>query len=255
MGLIRGARAVPAGLGLLRRERALWIWCLLPLVLNLLFFGAAVIVFASYYDVLVAGLGELVTAPDPTAWYQWLWVGPLRVLVWALRWIVVVLFALIIYFLFTVVGGVIAAPFLDLLSQRVERLRSGRVHGSDTGALRAALRVAFEDAKRTLFFLGGQAILLALGLIPGLQPISAIGVFVFAAFFLSLDYTAYVFDRQEVSFRERRSWLWSHKGTLLGFGGAAFGTFLIPGLNFLALPVLVTAGTTLALDLPRRAPD
>ena len=27
------------------------------------------------------------------------------------------------------------------------------------------------------------------------------------------------------------------------------GTFVVPGLNFLALPVLVTAGTLLALDL------
>ena len=34
-----------------------------------------------------------------------------------------------------------------------------------------------------------------------------------------------------------------------GFGAAAFITFLVPGLNFLALPVLVTAGTALALDL------
>ena len=250
MGLVGGARTIPQALGLLRRERGLWIWCVLPLLVNLLFFGAAIVVFAHYYDAIAARLGELVAAPDPTGWYQWLWVGPLRLVVWALRWIVVGLFGLAIYFLFTVVGSVIASPFLDLLSQRVELLRTGRVSGTDASLLRSALRVAFEDAKRTIFFLGGQAMLLAVGLIPGLQPISAVAIFVFAALFLSLDYTAYVFDRREISFRRRRSWLWSHSGTLLGFGSTALASFLIPGLNFIALPVLVTAGTTLALELP-----
>ena len=37
---------------------------------------------------------------------------------------------------------------------------------------------------------------------------------------------------------------------MAGFGGAAFVTLLIPGLNFLMLPALVVAGTLLALRLP-----
>ena len=39
---------------------------------------------------------------------------------------------------------------------------------------------------------------------------------------------------------------------LICFGSAAFVTFLVPGLNFLMLPVLVVAGTQLAL---RRLPN
>jgi hypothetical protein len=40
---------------------------------------------------------------------------------------------------------------------------------------------------------------------------------------------------------------------MLGFGAAALGTFLVPGLNFLCLPWLVTAGPLLALDV--RVPE
>jgi len=37
---------------------------------------------------------------------------------------------------------------------------------------------------------------------------------------------------------------------MVGFGGAAFGTGLVPGLNFLMLPTLVVAGTLLVLRYP-----
>jgi uncharacterized protein involved in cysteine biosynthesis len=37
---------------------------------------------------------------------------------------------------------------------------------------------------------------------------------------------------------------------MVGFGVAAFATFAIPGLNFLAMPVLVVSGTLLALRTP-----
>ena len=48
----------------------------------------------------------------------------------------------------------------------------------------------------------------------------------------------------------RRSWLRAHLPRMLGFGGAAFLTGLVPGLNFLIMPVLVVAGTLLAVRYP-----
>ena len=36
---------------------------------------------------------------------------------------------------------------------------------------------------------------------------------------------------------------------MVGFGAAAFASFAVPGLNFLAMPVLVVAGTLLALRI------
>ena len=37
---------------------------------------------------------------------------------------------------------------------------------------------------------------------------------------------------------------------MAGFGLAAFGSCLVPGLNFLMVPVFVTGGTLLALRYP-----
>lgn len=245
-GLIGGALQVTRALGLLWRERSLWGWCALPFALNVSLFGAAIWTFAAFgYEPLVAALQGLLAIADPSAWYQWLWVGPLLALAWAVRWLVIALAALLLYLLFTAVGAVIASPFLDVLSQKVERLRTGGLVGSST----SALRVVVEDAKRTAFLLAGWLALLLLGLVPGLQLIAAAALFVFSALFLSLDYTAYTLDRRGVSFRARRAWVWQHKWPLLGFGTAALATLFVPGVNFLALPVLVTAGTLLALEL------
>jgi len=42
---------------------------------------------------------------------------------------------------------------------------------------------------------------------------------------------------------------------MLGYGATAFVAFLVPGLNVLALPVLVASGTLLALRTPLPPPQ
>ncbi len=249
-GLLRGASRIPAALRMLRRERSLWAYCAAPLALNVALFAGALLLFAANYGDLIGWLGDLLAVDDPAAWYQWFWVGPLRAFAWLLRWIVIVAAALLVYLLFTIVGSVIAAPFLDLLSERVEALAGGappptRGWRASLLAAAAALR---EDLKRTAFFLGVQLVIFGAGLVPGLQPFAGVAALLFTAAFLSLDYTAYLLDRHQVPFRARRAWLWQHRGGMLGFGGAALASFLVPGLNFLCLPVLVTGGTLLALE-------
>ena len=71
-------------------------------------------------------------------------------------------------------------------------------------------------------------------------------------FFLPLDYASYALDRRRLSCREKRLWLMANKPAVVGFGVAAFLTCLVPGLNFVAMPLLVAGGTLLAV---RHAPD
>jgi CysZ protein len=135
----------------------------------------------------------------------------------------------------------------------VERIRTGTVRDLTptgvAGTVATAGRIALEEAKRAAFFFGVQAGLLVVGLLPALQPVAATLAIAFTVLFLPLDYAGYILDRRGSRFRDRRRWLWQHKGALAGFGGTALLTFMIPGLNFLALPWLVTAATLLALDL------
>ncbi len=258
LGFVAGAKTFGRALSVLRSHSELWPWCWLPLALNIVAFGLAAWIFLAYLDGLSGFVREALTLADPAHWYEWLWVGPLRALGWLVKWIMLLIFALAVYALFTLVGGVLSSPFLDVLSERLERIVTGRVEAGP-GGLRAILgsagRAVREEAKRVGFLLVVQVLFLALALLPGLQPLVVVANLVFAALFVSLDYTGYVLDRRGIRFRQRRSWIWQHRRARFGFGATALGTFLIPGLNLLCLPWLVAAGTLLALDVgpPERA--
>jgi CysZ protein len=249
-GVLGGLGALAAGLSFLRERRELWIWCALPALLTVALFAGALAVYAGYlHEPLSAWLAGRLDVGPPSAWYAWLWVGPLRLLAWAVRWLLLLAAAVAVYALFTVVGGVIAAPFLEALSARVERIRSGQIAVHSEPFARAALRAVAFEARRTGLFTALQLALLALALVPGLAPVVAVAGAVVAAGFLALDYTAHPFDRRGVPFAERRRWLLRHRGALFSFGFGALATFFVPGLNFLCLPWLVTSGTLLALEL------
>ena len=259
LGFFAGAASLRSALRLLRSHSELWVWCALPFLVNLAAFALALSVFWHYWDPLSQSAASLLPIADPSAWYGWIWVGPLRVIAWLLRWILMGLFGAALYFLFTLLGGVLASPFLDVLSRRVEQLHNGEVLEASQVGLRAALtgslRVVIEEGRRTLFLLGGWLAFFLIGWVPGLQPIAFLGALLFAMFFAPLDYTGYLLDRRGIPFRERRRWLWQHKRATFGFGATALCTFVIPGVNFLCLPWLVSAGTLLALDMGAPASD
>lgn len=245
-GLVAGMVLLPRALQMLRRQRRLWPWCVLPFCLNLLAFAAAIVLLSSQFGVISDPISEWLSPRDPAAWYEWAWIGPLRLLAGLVRWFLLALLAVLVYFTFTLVGGVLASPFLDLLSRRVEEIATG-AEPPDPG-LAATFRIAFEELKRALFFLGVEAAILAMGLVPGLQLLAGAASIGFAVLFLPLNYAGYALDRRQLSFAARRAWIKRRPSLVAGFGGAAFVTFLIPGLNFLCLPWLVTAGTLLVLE-------
>ncbi len=250
-GLLAGPSVLRRGFALLWRERSLWPVAALPFCVNVAAFGLAIAVFVANLDAIAAPIERALDVGEPSAWYGWLWVGPLLALALVVKAALLVALAVAIYFLFTVLGALLAAPFLDLLSERVERLVAGDAPRARTLAesLRVAARSLWEEGKRTGFFLAVQLGLALFALVPGVQPVAAAASLAFTALFLPLDFTAYSLDRRRVPFRARRRWIWAHKREMIGFGGLGLALFFVPGLSFLCLPWLVTSGTLLVLEL------
>jgi CysZ protein len=252
MSAASAPRALRRAAQLLRRERSLWLWAGVPLVLNLVAFAAAVTLFAEHLPRLAAPLEGLLRMPEPSHWYGYLWAAPLWLLGALVRLVLVLAFGVVIYFTFTLVGGVIAAPFLDVLSERVERIASGQrleLAAGVTAALRRSACSVWAEGQRVVFFLAAQGSLLLVGFIPGLQLFAAIASVVLAALFMPLVYTGFALDRREVPFAARRRWILGHALEMGSFGGVALALYLVPGLSFLCLPWLVTAGTLLVVEL------
>jgi len=247
--VLRGGAAVFSAVPFLWRRPRLWLLCAAPALTAAVVFSLATAAFFAYaFDPLTGWLTSSFAVDPPAAWYQWLWVGPAQALFWLVRALVLLSFLAVLYPLFLVSGGVLAAPFLDALSRRVEAIESVELSELGEGA-GGILWSMGQELRRVAFLFAGTLTIAMLGWIPGAQLPALLAGALFTALFLPLEYTGFFLDRRAVTFRERRAWLWQHRAVMLGFGGLALATFLVPVLNFLCLPLLVTAGTRLGLSL------
>ncbi len=254
-GVLAGVGLLFEGLRVLLRERSLWGLASVPVSFSVL---AILGVSLSVYE-YAAPLHDLVTVWMPSlevgAWYTWLWLGPLKLVFGLLGVLLFGVLAGLAMLVGLLLANMLSAPFLDALSQRTERIESGDLVASGEGGWGAifsdARRTMANEIQRLLFFVGvWLAIALAGALIPGGQVVAPFLLLAFAAVFLPLDYAGYSLDRRQVSFAKRRLWVRNNLPTMLGFGGSALCTTLIPGLNLLLLPTLVVGGTLLALRCP-----
>jgi CysZ protein len=241
-------------MGFLRRERSLWKLASVPFLLCATALIGTLTGVAIQAGELYAFASGWLPTLEADVWYAWLWVGPGKLL---LALVGLLLFTGLVGVLLVVallVANLLASPFLDALSRRVEALVTGRAEEVvDEGwlaPLREGGRAALEEARRTGFFVAVQLCLVLVGLFPGGQLVAAPGMVLVAVLFLPLDYASYTLDRRRVPFREKRRWVMGRVPLMLGYGAAAFLTCLVPGLNLLALPVLVVGGTLLALRHP-----
>ena len=126
--------------------------------------------------------------------------------------------------------------------------------GGFAGLLREGRARRARSSAAPLFFLASPGHDRRLGfVVPGGQVVAAPALVLVTMLFLPLSYAAYTLDRRGVPFATRRRWVVAHAPMMLGYGGTAFLAFLVPGLNFLFLPVLVSSGTLLALRYPPAA--
>ena len=256
LSLMNGFQLPLEGGRLLLREKRLWAPAVAPIGFSLLAFAAAASLLVAHAGGLYDWVTLWVPTPEAASWYAWLWVGPAKAvlaILGAVIFAVVAGVALLISFL---IANVLASPFLDVLASRVELIETGVLEeDAPTGLIGTGadvLRSLREELRRALFFLAVVVSLALLGfVIPGAHLVTGPAIVGFAIFFLPLDYASYTLDRRRYSFRQKRTWLMANKPVVVGFGCAAFMICWVPGLNFLAIPLLVAGGTLLAI---RNAP-
>lgn len=258
----RGVHTAWRGFLLLKNQRLLWKWAVLPSAVNFVVFFIVFALFLQVFDDLYRLVTGFLAVAPPTAWYAWLWVAPLRLFAWALGALMLVVSVVVIYVTFLLLGTTIASPFLAMLAQTVEELVGSRTttpeHTSMQDQWQALGGTVLDELRKLAFFVGIQVGLMVLGLIPFLTPITVVAAALFTMMFLPLEYAGFAMDRRQLRFAQRRHLLWQHRWTMLGFGAAASLTFFVPLLNFVCLPILVVGGTLLILDIeaapPHQAP-
>lgn len=252
-----GFAHIPRGFAFLFAHPRLWIWALFPTAINLLILVAMLVGFIHYYGDLYGWLSAHLTFPEianPTAWYDYAMQG----LLWIARFLfqlALILTSLILISLGAYAASfVVAGPFHDALSERVERIAVG--YEPPPFSLRRFLaeifRVLRVETIKALIFLAIPLALLAVHLIPVVGGMAYLLLaFLFGAWDLGFAFADLPAGRRASPFRER--WLFArrHFWTLAGFGAG----FAIPFFTLLFSAPMVVGGTLLYLDLQGQTRD
>ncbi|MDV3441786.1 sulfate transporter CysZ [Pseudomonas otitidis] len=230
---LSGPQYLGEGLKLILRP-GLRLFVLLPLTLNLLLFialiGFAMREFSGWVDAFMPSL------PD--------WASFLEYLIWPLF---VALVVLLVFFSFTMIANIIAAPFNGFLAEKVEVV----VRGQDDfppfswGELVAMVpRTVGRELRKLGYFLPRAAGLLILSFIPVVNLVSTPLWFVFGIWMMAVQYIDYPADNHKLGWNEMLAWLREKRWQSLGFGGSVYLALLIPFVNIVMMPAAV-AGATL----------
>ena len=210
------------------------LFVLLPLAINLILFIAlicfAVDQFSGWLNSLMSGMPS--------------WLSFLDFLLWPLF---VALLLLMVFFTFTMLANIIAAPFNGFLAEKVEVV----VRGTDpfpafSWAELVAMvpRTLKREVRKLSYFLPRTLGLLILSLIPGLNLIATQLWLLFGVWMMAVQYIDYPADNNKMSWQDMLAWLRAKRWQSLGFGGITYVALLIPFVNLLMMPAAV-AGATL----------
>ncbi len=169
-----------------------------------------------------------------------------------LRWLAWPLFAatllLLIFYSFTLIANLIAAPFNGLLAEKVAQHLGGAIDDSPVTwgrILRDIGPSVTSELRKLVYFLIRALPLLVLFLIPGINVIAALLWLLFNAWYMALEYADYPLGNRGLKFRDQLPRMKRIRLTALGFGLALTGLMLVPLLNFVAMPAAVAGATAL----------
>src|SRR5919197_1127697 len=210
-------------------------YVVIPLIINSLLFAGGLLYGAHLW-------GRLLDTTLPS-WLEWL--------EWLLWPLFVVLALGVVFFCFSLLASVIAAPFNSNLAKAVETRLTGqtREHNGGLRKLPAELIGAIGSEVRKLIYIVLRLLpFLIVLLIPGIQIIASLAWSLFAAWLVALEYLDYPMGNHGLSFSEQRWRLAQKRMLVLGFGGGAMLLILTPVANFMVMPVAVAGATAMWVE-------
>lgn len=239
---LSGAAYVVKGLRLIKKP-GIRLFVIIPLLINSLLFATLFWFLANEFSSLLNSW--LPTLPD--------WLGWLSDLLW-------LLFAastlVVLFFGFTLLANLIAAPFNSYLSTAVEKQWSGQPPSADADHFIQVLgKTLASELKKILYFILWAIPLFILSFIPFVNLFAPALWLLFGAWMMSLEYADYPLSNQGLSFPEIRHRLKEKTLLSLGFGATVMLASMIPVFNFLVMPAAVAGATLMRLEQFPDTPD
>lgn len=232
-----GAQLPLRALGYLLAHPRLWMMVVIPLALNVLIFAGVLWWGFSSFSTTFYGWLE---GREGWYWDALLWFAKL------LYWVVVLF---VVYFVFTPMALVVAAPFNDRLAESVERCFGFQI--DDTRSLLKILVgetafILFSELKRMLVISAVFVVLLPLNLIPVVGNVLYLVMsFLWASWCSAWEFSGFAGDRRHLRLSAKWGLLRQNFSASAGFGLVTACLMMLPFINVLTVPVSAVAGTLL----------
>jgi len=215
-------------------QKGLRRYIFLPILVNLIVYASMLSLVLNRFD---GWLDSAMTMlPSWLEWLSWL--------IWPLFFVSLLV---VIFFTFTLVTHLIAAPFYGFLAAKVERQATGREPLDDRGLAKTAIDALGRELVKLGYILPRMAALFILSWIPGLNLLAPILWALFSAWVMAITYLDYPMDNNKVTFRDMRSRLSRRWWPSLTYGGLIMLVTWIPLANLFLIPGAV-AGAVLMWD-------
>jgi CysZ protein len=238
---ITGFNYMLSGFSLIKKPR-LRRFVAIPLAINILLFAG--LVWFAFRWIEKSSTFFMSKLPG---WLDWL-----NYLIWPLF---IALSLLIIFYGFSIIANLIAAPFNGLLAEAVENhLRNEPLTGSWQQVLRDVLPAIWSEIRKLLYFLLRAIPLGLLFLIPVINIAAPFLWGAFSVWMLAIQYADYPMANHQLFFKEQRRRLAGRRMLALGFGSGVLLFTLIPVLNFAVMPAAVAGATAMWVNENELAP-
>jgi CysZ protein len=222
------------GFGACNRHKSLWVWVLLPLVLNLLLFAGLFYLGIHYlspwaFGFLQSWIGDI--AP----FFRYLLMG-----------ILVYVFYLFVIYFFNTIGLMLGGFFYTVLAHKmfvaVQKKETG-IKLSQSGP-RFKQVMVYELKKFGILTLGGLLLTLLTWLLPYLSWIFLILLICL----LSYEYYDYAFEGVQLPYPQRWSWIRGNFWPFFSSGLVIYLMLSIPLLGFMLCPLCVAGSTDIVIQ-------
>lgn len=227
--IARGSRYLAQGFKLIKTP-GIRRYVVMPLLLNILLFGGLIWFGYTQLSPMVEWVMSFV--PD--------WLGLLEWLIWLF---ITSMVTIIVFFTFTPIANVIAAPFNAIMAEKIEEKLTGQDINSGVGLLTIIKDSILSQLGKLGYIALWSIALLIVSFIPLINVISPFLWVIFGSWLLALEYMDYPMGNHDLTFKQQKQTLKSRRGLALGFGASVMVLTSIPLINFIVMPLAV-AGVT-----------
>ena len=246
----QGINYLVKGFGVLLTHPKLWLWAIFPTIINLAILGLMITAFIHYYSDIYAWLTSHIgrfTLENANTWYLHILNVLLSVANFFFQTLLILVSLILLLIVSYALSFIVAGPFNDALSERVEILLTGKESPPFTFVkfFSDLFRTIKVESIKAMILISLPILLFVFNFLPVIGgPLYVVLTFTLGAWDLGFSYSDLPYSRRVAPFRERFKFARKNFWPLVGLGIG----FIVPFFSLIFTAPLVVGGTILFID-------